>query len=122
MGEDGRPKPGTGWCMLGAREGTDIRVRNGFVDPGHEGISVAPGDPAPLSSRHIPKRLGGRGPYELWSIGVEDLGAKLMCASYGKSTHGFIEPAYRMTLSDYQDALAETGARWRLVNALPNPR
>ena len=109
--------------MLGARiEGKiiDIPVENGMVEPGTEGPSVTPDDPRRLPRGQVPKRLGGRNPYDLWSIREDEIGPMLRyrASDNNPEGHGFLEPAYRMSADDFQRALCDTRVRWRLVERL----
>lgn len=119
------PKVGPYNFTLGVRTDgppLDIEVRDGYVQPEPEGrrgrgMSVAPDDPRNLNARHRPPILGGTGSYPVWWISSADLGARLCYRATGP-THGVIEPAFRMTLAEYEQAIAATRFRWIRVIGL----
>jgi hypothetical protein len=97
----------------------DIEVRDGLVQPEPEGrkgrgMSVAPDDPQNLSTRHRPPVLDGTGSFPVWSISSGDLGPRLHYRPTSP-THGVIEPAYRMPLDEYEEAIEVTRTRWTRV-------
>jgi len=97
----------------------DIEVRDGYVRPASDGLrgrglSVAPGDPRNLNPRHRPSVLDGTGSYPVWCISSGDLGSRLRYRPTSP-THGVIEPAQRMTLNEYEEAIEATRTRWSRV-------
>ncbi len=120
--EDGFPLVGPHQTKLGVRTGAkprDITAdADGYVEPAvvaKGGMSVAPYDPANLSDRHRPPELnGGLGSYPVWEFDTNHLGPALHFRQTS-ATHGVIEPAYRMTLIDYEEALGATRKGWTRV-------
>lgn len=108
---------------LGVRKGIDIAVdASGNVGPGSGGMSVAP-DWRLLPPWRIPRRLAqvvpqasGRNDDACWRLGEGDFVTELIGQHlrFGpdRPTHGVIEPAYEMSLSFYQAALADTQEDW----------
>jgi hypothetical protein len=97
----------------------DIAVGDGCVEPAPRGargrgMSVAPEEPRNLTQRHRPPELDGTGTYPIWCISSRDLGSRLRYRATSP-THGVIEPAYRMTLDDYEEALEVTRTHWTRV-------
>ena len=95
----------------------DIPVdENGMVDPESGGMSVAPDDPFHLPEHRRPFELGGIGPDLVWAIEEEELVEGLVYRpDPADPCHGFIEPASRMHLEDYEELLALTRDDWRLL-------
>jgi len=58
--------------------------------------------------------LGGIGKHPVWELDTDEL-PDFLVYTQETETHGFIEPAYRMELGDYQDAIAATRDLWREV-------
>jgi hypothetical protein len=123
--EDGHPILGPHNWALGVRVGRrtfDIAVdAEGSVAPSPEGarpygMSVTPRDPANLPPRHRPLGLDGLGSYPVWCISTSQLNEALRYRPTSE-THGVIEPAYRMVLTEYESALRLTRLFWRLVIA-----
>lgn len=88
-----------------------------YVEPTPDrprGMSVAPDDPMNLHPRHRPPDLGGTGSYPVWSIREGLLGSRLRFRQTS-ATHGVIEPAGRMSLHEYEEALAATRLHWTRV-------
>jgi hypothetical protein len=124
IGEDGGPMVEPFSWALGVR--TEGKPRDivtigmpgkPFVEPNPdrpEGMSVAPDDPLNLHPRHRPPELGGTGNYPVWSIRTGQLGLHLRFRRTSP-THGVIEPATRMSLSAYVEALAATRPHWTRV-------
>jgi hypothetical protein len=101
---------------LGVRPGKDIHVDSeGFVDPQSEGMTVAPDSPENIHRPRRPSEYGGLGKYPAWELDTEGLPDTLVYTPE-REDHGFIEPAYRMGLQDYQDAIAETRDLWGELN------
>jgi hypothetical protein len=99
---------------LGVRPVFDISVDEAdFVEPGGDGMSVAQDSPEYLPDPRRPVSLGGESSDPLWQIEEEHLGEALTYRlDEPPSHHGVIEPAWRMTLEDYELALAETRDAW----------
>lgn len=115
---DGLPVVAPTARTLGARVFVDIPIdQNGIVGPKTGGLSVAPNDPKKLPRHRRPPSLFGRGKDPVWSIQSNYLGPKLTYRAEpnNPTSHGFIEPAYRMTFDEYQDALAKTRSFWLLI-------
>jgi hypothetical protein len=118
--EDGRPLviPSTSVSSpargLGVRPVVDISFdETGFVEPGTNGMSVAQDSPDFLPDHRRPWELGGESDDPLWQIEEEDLGDALTYRlDEPPPHHGVIEPAWRMTLDEYELALAETRDAW----------
>ncbi len=121
-GESARPSLGRSHAALevvveGPR--ADIQGdREGYVNPGKHGMSVAPKDPLYLPAHRLPKAFGGTGSYELWSLSVLELPDDLEYHP-SSNTHGVISPARRMTLHAYEELLYSTRLSWQSVVALP---
>jgi hypothetical protein len=119
--EGGGPIVGRDNFALGVRiDGPpqDIAVLDGYVEAQPDkrwgGLSVAPHDARNLNSRHKPPELGGTGSYPVWRLSTRDLGPKLRYRPTG-SAHGVIEPAYRMTITEYEEAIEATQKYWTRV-------
>jgi hypothetical protein len=115
----GRPAMGRTARTLGVRPGTDIPVtEDGSVEGGLGGMSVAPESPQNLPAHRRPPDRGGTGKDPVWELDVADLGDDLVYREdpLMPGEHGFVEPARRMTLRDYESALLVTGGTWRLLS------
>jgi hypothetical protein len=112
--DDGCPSTGPGKRLLGAVPGIDILPDDaGMVYPGTEGMSVSPHSPEFLPEWRRPPALGGTGKDPVWVIESEKLPTDLIYAPDGQGErHGWVEPSTAMTLTSYQDALAETRETW----------
>jgi hypothetical protein len=113
-----KPEAGRSARMLGVRPGIDILVQpDGKVTGGAGGMSVAPDSPANLPRHRRPPEHGGTGKDQVWEIGTVDLGDDLAYREdpLKPGVHGFVEPSWRMTLDDYERALAATREMWRLL-------
>ena len=76
-------------------------------------MSVVEDSPEYLTDARRPQSLGGESKDPLWRVEVEDLGDALVYrSSEPPPMHGVIEPAWKMTLEDYELALAETREVW----------
>ena len=84
-----------------------------MVHPQTGGMSVAPDTPMNLPLHRRPAELGGTGKDPVWSIKESQLGPSL---SYRPDPdlegHGFVEPAFPMSLGDYVGALEGTAGLW----------
>jgi hypothetical protein len=88
------------------------------VYPGQGGISVSPDDPMNLPFFRRPPVFQGTGHDPVWAIDETDLGPDLIYRpDLTNVGHGFLEPARPMTLSEYQQALAQTRDLWKRVDA-----
>jgi len=78
-------------------------------------MSVSPDQPAHLPDFRRPPELGGTGRDLVWFIHDHDLEHELRYRPDPDSpnTHGFIEPAFPMTLQVYQKALENSQGRWQ---------
>jgi hypothetical protein len=102
---------------LGVRAHVDIPVDDsGLVRPAAGGLSVSPDDALNLPRHRLPPEYGGTGKDPVWSIGEEELGARLTYRpDPDDATHGFVEPAEVMAFLAFESALAATASRWELV-------
>ena len=108
---------------LGARPGpvpgpgVDIPVRDGLVQPGTGGLSVAPDDPMNLPRMRRPREFGGTGKDPVWGMNTNDLGSDLVYRPdpADPSRHWFVEPVREMSYDEYQQALEATRAHWQAV-------
>ena len=77
-------------------------------------MSVTPDDPFLLPPHRKPERFGGHGPDPVWKLEDTSLPHSLDFRAT-KIEHGQIEPAFAMSIADYQAALAGTVANWAIV-------
>jgi hypothetical protein len=115
---DGGPVVGESARRLGARQGIDVEVDQGsMVHPVSGGMSVSPGSPESLPRHRKPPEWGGTGLDPVWEVSSDELGPRLLYRPdpARPDTHGFIEPSGPVKFAEYQDALAETRPKWRLV-------
>jgi hypothetical protein len=115
---EGRPTVGDTARRLGVRAGIDIPVDDeDEVEPFSGGMSVTPDSPDGLPSHRLPPNHGGTGKDPLWVIDSDELGDGLIYRPDDASpdTHGFVEPARKMRLNDFEDLLALTRDSWRLA-------
>lgn len=113
----GQPQDGPTARQLGVRPGVDTpnAVKDDdVVDPNDGGMSVAPDDPRNLPSHRLPPSLGGNGKDSVWSIDPNNLGPKLKYRR-DNSKHGTVLPTTKMTLAEFQNALAETASNWTKI-------
>ncbi len=68
-----------------------------------------------LPRHRRPPECGGTGKDPVWCIDAAELGQQLRFrpGPANPGGHGFVEPAERMTLDEYQEAIAATRAAWR---------
>lgn len=99
---------------LGVRPVLDISMDDaGHVEPDTNGMSVAQDAPEFLPEHRRPVSLGGESDDPQWRIEEEELGAALVYRlDEPPPRHGVIEPAWRMTLEEYELAIAETREAW----------
>lgn len=117
MKHDGEDMPlcGPSSRCLGARLHGDVMITDdGYVDPETGGMSVAIGEIGHLPRHRRPKEEGGFGEDPVWWIDSEDLPdtLKFRPDPRNPSRHGFVEPIERMTLDEYQTALATSRGFW----------
>jgi len=108
----GGPMVGPTARTLGVRPHVDIAVTAGRVQPKTGGMSVAPDRPENLHPLRRPPALGGSGKDPVWCLAVALLGGDLKFRQ-DSATHGLIEPARPMSLSDLQKALEATKQYWK---------
>jgi hypothetical protein len=109
---DNLPVLGPEARCLGVRPGIDIPVAGGLVSRGTGGLSVAPHSAMSLPSHRRPNSLGGTGKDPVWALGLDGLPSTLNFQQ-DSANHGLIEPAFPMTLRQYEEALAQTRRSWR---------
>jgi hypothetical protein len=121
---DGRPRTGRKSSVLGVRIGPpsrtiDIRVTDGYVEPDTGGLSVIPDDPMRIAEEFRPPDLGGTGDDPVWYLPIEEVGGRLQYRTDPRcpKDHGYIEPAKRMKLEQYEEALIATKMAWQLYSA-----
>jgi hypothetical protein len=126
MARDGDwPKIGPTARTLGARIPGDLPVRDDRVEPGTGGMSVARGwrDPPawriPIRLIHLaPKAAGRHQDVFCWSMGqgpfIEGDVADRLRLRPDDATHALVEPSERMTVEEYQTALAATQNLWHI--------
>ncbi len=120
MEEDGEGHPRVNRTArgLGVRPGDDIPVDDEYeVEPFTGGMSVTPHSPEGLPFFRRPPGHGGTGKDPVWVLESAELGEGLIFRpdDHSPETHGFVEPAYRMRLDDYEDLLALTHNAWQLA-------
>jgi hypothetical protein len=130
---DGRPEVGRAAYLLGVRvgpvPGNDIDEKDGRVQPGTGGMSVAPSVEA-LPSHRIPRRLREKYPERFpdadgsnrlhcWLMGDGDFAAGPLARDLvlrpdpkRPDKHGFVEPEREMPAAEYDAAIAETREQW----------
>jgi hypothetical protein len=67
-----------------------------------------------LHEQHRPAEIGGSGSYPVWRLSKCNLDPDLLYQETSR-THGRLAPARRMSLQDYEAALARTRASWTRV-------
>jgi hypothetical protein len=112
------PNTGASSRTLGARPGLDIPVAgDGSVEPETGGMSVSPAPPENLPVFRRPARYDGTGKDPVYEMETDALPFGLVYRPDpdNPETHGFIEPAYRMTFEEYQALIHATRGLWGLV-------
>ncbi len=110
--ENGQPKVGETARALGARPNGDIPVdAKGNVHPNTGGVSVSP-SPQDLPPHRRPPEYGGTGKDPVWKLDTSDLGDELKHVP-DKPGHGTIQPTRTVSLSRYQQALANLKGKWK---------
>ena len=113
---DGYPEVGPSNRTLGVRPGIDVPAVNAgdTVHPGTGGVSVSPDDPMNLPSFRRPPAYGGTAKDPVWVIDEIDLGPdRVYRPDPARATHGFLEPARPMSLTEYEQAVDRTRDRWQ---------
>ena len=112
---DGRPLIAQTAKGLGVRAGEILSDGEGYVEPGTGGMSAVL-DPRYLPKYRRPPKFGGDGEHPVWEIAEDERGEALTFRLDDKPEpkHGVVEPAWRMTLDEYVEALAETRDSWRV--------
>ena len=127
---DGKPVVGAAGTKLGARLPPDPRAdipvkMEGSVESKKGGMSVTPRW-RDLPGHRVPKRLKsifpaatGSNSLHLWKMGDGDFldspvttELNLRLDPKKPTTHGFVEPAFKMSAADYQAAIAATRDAW----------
>lgn len=112
---DGRPLVAPTARGLGLRAAEIIVSNDGFVAPGAGGMSVSPATPLHLPPYRRPPKYGGDGKDPVWKLDTADLPNSVTYRpdEGPEPTHGLLEPAWAMTLEDFELGLAETRDSWR---------
>jgi RHS repeat-associated protein len=111
VGDDGLPVVGESATTLGARVPRDIVPDEaGMVAPETGGMSVTP------SGGTLPA-MGGRN-VRTFCISCGELGPNLRFRAdpMNPVNHGFVEPATRMSIEAYQEAVRQTRPFWRVLD------
>ena len=108
---DGSDKRSLAAKTTGAKPLDITPNENGIVSPLTGGMSVAP-NPNVLPEHRRPPEFGGQGKDPVWQLKVSDLPPQLRFDS-DTPTHGTIQPAYPMSLQEYQHALHSTQTMWK---------
>jgi hypothetical protein len=119
---DGLPTVGRTARCLGVRA-SDVTVGpDGSIAPGMGGMSVAPGSPWNLPHHRRPRSLGrgstGHDQDRVFEVAEDRVGAASLAVrpdDRRPELHAFVEPATRMQLVDYEQALAATRPAWKVV-------
>ncbi len=93
---DGLPLVGKTARYLAVRPDGDIPVdRDGFVEPGTEGMSVSPPSVTTLPLLRLPREYGGEGKGPVFVIETDELPGELRYRPDPRNPegHGFVEPA-----------------------------
>jgi hypothetical protein len=116
---DGLPQVRRSARALGVRVPDDINPRDGIVEPGTGGMSVAASSVWNLPHHRRPRDMlrGSTGPAHDWVFSIptaavveESLAVRPDPARPGK--HAFVEPARPATLAEFEEGLARTRVRW----------
>jgi hypothetical protein len=112
---DGRPLVVETARGLGLRAGEIVVSPDGLVEPGAGGMSVSPDTPLNLPSYRRPPKYQGDGKDPVWELDTADLPTAVgyLPDPGPNPTHGVLEPAWSMSLEDFELALAETRDVWR---------
>lgn len=123
MTRDGdKPMVGDTANKLGVRPDKDLPVSGGFVLPNTGGLSVSPAWRRlpfmliPRRLRHIVPNARGSNSAACWRMGegpfAPGRAADGLVLRVEHQNHGLIEPTNKMTLAEYQQALAATADLW----------
>jgi hypothetical protein len=124
MKEDGGgPLVARNSSALGVRIGVDISPDDsGEVVPSHVGMSVAPSmrdlPPflIPARLKHLARGARGNNTSRVWRLGEGAFLPALVTLDLGlwpdSASHGVVEPARKMKLTEYEAALAATRGEW----------
>jgi hypothetical protein len=114
---DGQPRVSPSARAIGVRQEDVLVDEEDMVDPEAGGMSVCPNNPFNLEEHRRPAEFGGHGRDPVWMIEEDVLIEGLLYRPDpdDPAKHGFIEPAWRMSVEDYEELLALTRDDWRLV-------
>jgi hypothetical protein len=122
----GLPALGRSGRALGVRLGFDVEPDlGGRLGPDSGGLSVAIDDPVPLPGhRRPPECAAGTARDPLWVLDATALGPELAYRPLPAAPElfGRIEPACRLTVGEFEHALAATRASWRRVVVITRDR
>lgn len=95
----------------------------GLVNPSDGGMSVVPDDPSKIPPTRLPKERSGlvQGSILLFRT-LSGVGGGLLRYRPDpekEDDHGFLEPAQRMLLQDYREALCASKPEWEVVRWPP---
>ena len=129
LADDSVPVVGPSRKMLGVTAGHEPNVDitptvDGLVIPESGGMSVAPAW-TDLPAHRIPRRLrdkcesaAGNNNRECWRLGSGAFNNSMVSSKLNlrvdSRIHGVVEPSREMSLSDFQDALAQTRQQWTI--------
>jgi hypothetical protein len=112
---DGLPKIGRTGRELGVRTAgptRDLPVnREGLVEPGTGGMSVALDAAQNLPKPRLPRSLGGEGRDPVFTMFSEEV-PRTLVLRVDRYPHALIEPGRRCFLLDFESALAGTRPLW----------
>lgn len=107
---------------LGVRVPNDLPVgQHNMVARNTGGMSVTPNDPSGMAYVRRPTTvndkdgLPGKSPDPLWAISersLADYGLSFRPDPTNPTEHGFVEPAFDMSLADYRRAIQQTQGIW----------
>jgi len=119
---DGLPAVGRTARCLGVRPSDVVVGRDGWVDPGTGGMSVAPGSPWSVPNHRRPTGMGrgstGHNGDRVYAIEEAPLTAERLAVRPDPerpALHAFVEPAVKMLLGDYEAGVAATRHAWEIV-------
>ena len=113
---DGQPLVGRGKRRLGVVP-EEVRVRpDGWLEPGHGGMSVAPDAIENLPNHLRPKGWGGGSTGasvdRIYSIQGASIEAAGLAVRLDNEVHGLVEPTTPIPLSDFERVLGSTRSNW----------
>ena len=109
---DGKPLVGIRFGMLGVRPKVPTSTNRSDVSAAKDNDSVYPGEG--LSTSTDPESLPTRRGERVFEIESDQLSTELK-TNHDRPGHCLIEPANRVTLVEFQQALAETRDSWHPV-------